>query len=120
MQVFPQLNNASSRQSDSYMALICQVFLFTVVNNIYLEMCISFMGNIDIIGNEKWELVKNHVTKTKLGILSKSNYLGDAIVRRNLELIDSNWFSLREKCPNTEFFWSIFSSIRTEYGDLRI
>ena len=35
------------------MAIICQVFLFTVVNNIYLEMCISFMGNIDIIGNEK-------------------------------------------------------------------
>ena len=26
---------------------------------------------------------------------------------------------LREKCPNTEFFWSLFSCIRTEYGDLR-
>ena len=24
-----------------------------------------------------------------------------------------------EKCPNTEFFWSIFSGIWTEYGDLR-
>ena len=24
--------------------------------------------------------------------------------------------SLREKCPNTEFFWSVFSRIRTEYG----
>ena len=24
--------------------------------------------------------------------------------------------TLREKCPNTEFFWSVFSSIRTEYG----
>ena len=27
---------------------------------------------------------------------------------------------LCEKCPNTEFFWSIFSCSRTEYGDLRI
>ena len=27
--------------------------------------------------------------------------------------------ALREKCPNTEFFWSVFSYIRTEYGDLR-
>ena len=26
---------------------------------------------------------------------------------------------LREKCPNTDFFWSLFSSIWTEYGDLR-
>ena len=26
---------------------------------------------------------------------------------------------LREKCPNTEFFfWSVFSRIRTEYGDI--
>ena len=27
--------------------------------------------------------------------------------------------SMRGKCPNTEFFWSVFSCIRTEYGDLR-
>ena len=27
--------------------------------------------------------------------------------------------SLREKCPNTEFFWSLFSRIRTEYGEIR-
>ena len=26
--------------------------------------------------------------------------------------------SLREKCPNTEFFWSVFSRIRIEYADL--
>ena len=26
--------------------------------------------------------------------------------------------SLREKCPDTEFFWSIFFCIRTEFGDL--
>ena len=27
--------------------------------------------------------------------------------------------SLREKCPNTEFFWSVFPCIRTKYGDLQ-
>ena len=26
---------------------------------------------------------------------------------------------LLEKCPNTELFWSVFSFIRTEYGDLQ-
>ena len=26
---------------------------------------------------------------------------------------------LREKYSNTQFFWSVFSSIRTKYGDLR-
>ena len=25
---------------------------------------------------------------------------------------------LPEKCPNTEFFWSVFSRIRTEYGEI--
>ena len=24
---------------------------------------------------------------------------------------------LREKCPYSEFFWSVFSHIQTEYGD---
>ena len=26
--------------------------------------------------------------------------------------------SLRGKCPNTEVFWSVFSRIRTEYGEI--
>ena len=30
-----------------------------------------------------------------------------------------NPLSLREKCPNTEFFCFIFSRIRTEYGEIR-
>ena len=28
-------------------------------------------------------------------------------------------FPLHEKCPDTEFLWSVFFCIRTEYGDLR-
>ena len=27
--------------------------------------------------------------------------------------------TLREKCPNSEFFWSVFSRIRTKYGKIR-
>ena len=30
----------------------------------------------------------------------------------------SSWCSLRERCPNTEFFLVLISRIRTEYGDL--
>ena len=28
--------------------------------------------------------------------------------------------TLREKSPNTEFFWPVFSRIRTEYGEILI
>ena len=28
--------------------------------------------------------------------------------------------SLREKCPYLEFFWSLFSRIQTEYGEIRV
>ena len=28
--------------------------------------------------------------------------------------------TLREKCPYSEFFWSVFSTIRTEYGPEKI
>ena len=27
--------------------------------------------------------------------------------------------TLREKCPHSEFFWSVFSRIQTEDGDIR-
>ena len=29
-----------------------------------------------------------------------------------------HFYSLREKCPYLEFFWSVFSYIRTEYGEI--
>ena len=28
-------------------------------------------------------------------------------------------YSLRKKCPYSELFWSVFSRIRTEYGEIR-
>ena len=32
---------------------------------------------------------------------------------------NSIWNSLREKCPHSEFFWSVFSRIWIEYGEIR-
>ena len=32
---------------------------------------------------------------------------------------NTHWNLLREKCPNTEFFWSLFSSIQSEYIKIR-
>ena len=29
-------------------------------------------------------------------------------------------FALRKRCPYLELFWSVFSRIRTEYGDLSV
>ena len=30
-----------------------------------------------------------------------------------------HYASLREKCPYLEIFWSVFSGIRTKYGEIR-
>ena len=30
----------------------------------------------------------------------------------------SMYHSLRKKCPYSEFFWSVFSHVRTEYGEI--
>ena len=32
--------------------------------------------------------------------------------------VSSIQYTLREMCPYSEFFWSVFSLIRTEYGDI--
>ena len=37
--------------------------------------------------------------------------------RENLSPIFFHYTSLRKKCPYSEFFWSVFSSIRTEYWE---
>ena len=37
----------------------------------------------------------------------------------NFLLILSKWISLREKCLCPELFWSVFSHIRAEYGEIR-
>ena len=44
----------------------------------------------------------------------------DEFCERKLKaLYDNGWFiALHEKCPNTEFFWSVSSRIRTEYGEI--
>ena len=36
----------------------------------------------------------------------------------NIDILTTSSNALREKCPNSEFFWSIFSRIETEYLDI--
>ena len=52
----------------------------------------------------------------KLLILAK-NYL---LWASNSSLIKGSTkeLSLHEKCPNSELFWSVFSHILTEYGEI--
>ena len=33
-------------------------------------------------------------------------------------MLNMRMIALCEKCPNTEFFWSVFSHIQTEYGEI--
>ena len=35
-------------------------------------------------------------------------------------MLNMRMIALCEKCPNTEFFWSVFSHIRTEFGSVFI
>ena len=41
------------------------------------------------------------------------------ITRKHLIYIKRICNTLRRKCPYSEFFWSVFSRIRTEYGEIR-
>ena len=46
-------------------------------------------------------------------LIGRKEYNSDIIV-----LSTSILYSLREKCPYSEFFWSVFSPIQIEYGDI--
>ena len=52
--------------------------------------------------------------------MSQYLYLHMKIICRKFHIETPNTLnSLREKCPNRSFIWSVFSRIRNEYGDLR-
>ena len=45
--------------------------------------------------------------------------LEDLLILQSIgKALISHCSALREKCPYSEFFWSVFSRIWTEYGDL--
>ena len=66
-------------------------------------------------------LIPEIVTITVLGHLRDRRQIS-LLIQKNVtttpEVIRKP--ALREKCPNTEFFWSVFSRIRTEYGEISI
>ena len=37
---------------------------------------------------------------------------------KSIDLLFLDNFSLREKCPYSEFFWSVFARIQTEHGEI--
>ena len=52
----------------------------------------------------------------RLSFFEEFNILGLLFIASYIKFAK---YSLREKCPNTEFFWSVFSRILTEYGEIR-
>ena len=38
----------------------------------------------------------------------------------NYVSLNLSFLPLREKCPYSQFFWSVFSRIRTEYGEILV
>ena len=59
-------------------------------------------------------LVKFQVTYISQNTITVSNII--KFSENNYQITMS---SLREKCPHSEFFWSVFSHIRTEHGKIR-
>ena len=49
----------------------------------------------------------------------KEMYQLDAIIEVYIQIQSSHDFLLRETCPYSELFWSVFSQICTEYKEIR-
>ena len=62
-----------------------------------------------------WQIAKQVKKLTKY---LTEYYLSMAIHSCRLKLI-KGWVTLRKKCPYLEWFWSLFSRIRPEYGEIQ-
>ena len=72
------------------------------------------MNVLQIKEKKNFPLFPRHFTCIQSNILFKSFYFG--YIEEILNIFCFLSISLREKCSNTEFFWSVFFRIRTEYG----
>ena len=77
------------------------------------------------IDNEQWVPSWTIISVGIVSAFTMKNYLQQPFeVSFVVSLLLMNWSyfkilqSLCEKCPNTEFFWSVFPRIWTEYGDI--
>ena len=52
-------------------------------------------------------------------ILNSQHRLEECFKAFSSNTVEKLLFLLCEKCPYSEFFWSVFSRIRTEYGETR-
>ena len=71
-----------------------------------------------------WTSYHKETSKTHIKYIIQNGRKDKRYVRKKLlpfpilNKKDSHW-SLREKCMYSKFFWSVFSRIRTEYGEIR-
>ena len=68
-------------------------------------------------------ILKSNFSFALIDVGSSSLYSSMILSISTSHLVITNWIrqciSLRKKCPYSEFFWSIFSRIRTKYGEKR-
>ena len=43
---------------------------------------------------------------------------GRGVIAQKVKSSIKDWLTLRKKCPYSELFWSAFSRIQTEYGEV--
>ena len=91
------------------------------IGNCYLAICTianSYLANSMITNS----YLANCTIGNKLRRFDQLSLLTQWVKPLGLisHLTTSRWvsLSLREKCPNTKFFWSVFTRIWIEYGDL--
>ena len=88
---------------------------------------LSLYRNIRVRGNPHSRIFYTVNLHQKFSVFFKKEFSSILInfkvshlakVGRNQAHIYANVYSLREKCPYSEFFWSVFSRIRTEYREV--
>ena len=70
----------------------------------------------DITNNEKFWITVNLVFDDKLRANHKTQLIEENVLAASDDKITT--IHRIKKCPYSEFFWSAFSRIRTEYGEI--
>ena len=86
-----------------------------VLLQLLLTWCNWFFRWLKIIYQYWWSTLVYNVTLVPIVYTERNCQVSYDFLVNNLYV---NQFTLREKCPYSEFFWSIFSHIRNEYGGI--
>ena len=76
-------------------------------------LCLKRVGRVGLVNECYWDVIKKatmfSITKMFVQVFSRAWYVMCMFTR----------VTLHKKCPYSELFWSVFSRIRTEYGEIR-